>query len=115
MDATEMQKIVESVTAALSARTAPPTPPITPLSAMQPAFSPTMPVPTAVLVPLMIGMPDGSEVGVYVQLDGSAVQSLPQIVGQMIQSGWPVRSWQPKQQGFAGWGNNRGFNRGWRR
>lgn len=120
MDANEMQKIIDGVAAnlaALQARTA--TPPILPLSSMPPAGIPGMvPAsagPIGAAVACSIGLPDGSEASVYITLDPSALADLPRVIAGLQAQGWPIRTFQPRQNGWGRPAWNQGYGRGWRR
>ena len=121
MDANELKAISEAVAASLAARTAaPPAPPavqIQPLSAM-PGMMPPTTGPIGVAVAVTIPLPDGSEASAYLTLDPSALQNLPQAVAGLVAAGWPVRCFQPRQNGWGrpgGWNNQGGYGRrAWR-
>ncbi|MDM8006094.1 MAG: hypothetical protein QUV05_08115 [Phycisphaerae bacterium] len=119
----ELKTIVDQVTAAVAPRPTPPTPPamapMMPLSTMvmPPAGNMAMPpaaAPIGVTVAITIPLPDGSEASGQLQLSPEAMQNLPGVVASLLHTGWPVRTFQPRQN-MGGWGNNRGYRgRSWR-
>lgn len=66
--------------------------------------------PQGLLVPVQLNLPDGRECTVYVQLGPEAVQNPMGAIQGLINSGVPVKAFQPRQQGGgnggAGWGGN---------
>ena len=119
MDANELKQISEAVAGALAARqTPPPAPPavqIQPLSTM-PGMMPPTTGPIGLAVAITIPLPDGTEASAYVTLDPSSLSNLPQMIATLQAQGWPIRTFQPRQNGWGrpSWnqGNYRG---GWRR
>jgi hypothetical protein len=114
----ELSNIVSNVTAALAARQAPVAPPgptIQPLSAM-PGMTPQTTGPIGVAVAITIPLPDGTEASAYLTLDPSALSNLPQTIALLQQQGWPVRVFQPRQNGWGrpSWGQNSYGRRAWR-
>lgn len=71
-----------------------------------------------VLVPMVLQSPMG-EVTVMVQFGEAEAQNVPGLVMQLLQMGWPVKAYQPKQP-FNGGGGGNGYqgggyqNNGWR-
>ena len=67
-----------------------------------------VPVPGKVLVPVEITGPDGSKVTLYFEYgpEHASPQALMNLVGGLINSGAPVKSWAPKQRGWGGGGGS---------
>ena len=116
MTTEELKSISEAVAGALAARqTAAPAPPavqIQPLSAM-PGMMPQTTGPIGVAVAITIPLPDGTEASAYVTLDPSALSNLPQTIASLVAAGWPIRTFQPRQNGWGrpGWNNRPSYGR----
>lgn len=81
---------------------------------MQPAAQMGVPQCTGVMVPIELTGPDGSKVTLYLQYPASCAaspQAMAALVSGLMQQGYPVRAFAPKQQG---WGGNGGGNGGYR-
>lgn len=81
---------------------------------MQPAGQMGVPQCTGVMVPIELTGPDGSKVTLYLQYPASCAaspQAMAALVSGLMQQGYPVRAFAPKQQG---WGGNGGGNGGYR-
>lgn len=73
--------------------------------------------PMGLLVSITIPTPNG-EVPCYLQLGSEAAANPQMAVQQLMQAGWPVKCWQPRQQqnGGGGWGGGgSGYQGGGRR
>lgn len=60
--------------------------------------------PQALLVPLSLTLPDGRECTLQVQLGAEALQNPMGAVQGLIQQGYPVKAYAPRQQGGGGYG-----------
>lgn len=75
--------------------------------------------PMGLLVSITIPTPNG-EVPCYLQLGPEAAANPQMAIQQLMQAGWPVKCWQPRQQQQNGWGGGGGGyqgggGRGWGR
>lgn len=80
---------------------------------MQPAGAMGVPQCTGVMVPIELTGPDGSKVTLYLQYPASCAatpQAMFALVGGLIQQGYPVRTFAPRQNGWGGGG--RGYRNG---
>lgn len=59
--------------------------------------------PVGLLVSMTVPTPAG-EVPCYLQLGPEAAANPQMAIQQLMQAGWPVKCWQPRQQN-GGWGN----------
>jgi len=73
----------------------------------QPMAMQTMPKVIGVLVPVVIQSPAG-EVTVQVQFGEAEAANVPGLVMQLMQMGWPLKAYAPKQQFNGGGGYNQG-------
>lgn len=69
--------------------------------------------PMGLLVSITIPTPNG-EVPCYLQLGPEAAANPQAAIQQLMQAGWPVKCWQPRQQ-QNGWGGGGGGYQGGRR
>lgn len=88
-----------------------------PQQAMMPAGAMMQPAPSAahgLLVPVGLQLPDGRDCTVYIHLGPEAAQNPMGAILGLINSGVPVKAYQPRQQGNGGgnWGGSRGGNWG---
>ena len=80
-------------------------------SAAPPTFAPSV-QPTGILVPIRLDTPAG-EVGCYVNLPASALQSLPQTIAAMQAQGWPIRIYNGGSSNAGQWPRRRSWGRRW--
>jgi len=84
-----------------------------PLQNQFPANAGSMLRPVGLLVSISIPTPNG-DVPCYLQLGPEAAANPQGAIQQLMQAGWPVKCWAPRQQnGGGGWGG--GGGRGWGR
>lgn len=76
-----------------------------PMAAMQPMGMPKL---IGVLVPVTLATPMG-EVTVQLHFGEAEAQNVPQLLSQLMQAGYPIKAYAPKQQ-FGGGGGQ--FNGG---
>lgn len=84
--------------------------PMMPASSMA---SGSIPQPTGIALKMKLQLPDGSAVPFDLQLPAEAAnpQALQAIVMQMVQAGWPITVYEPRNNGFGrggGFGGGRG-------